>query len=637
MPDVPLPKPQKPSVPQAGSAIPNVGNAMPPSAGVQAASGAINPPPTSMSNAVAPSVSPASATPKTNTVTSTPPLGGAAPASVSPVPPSQSSIPGGSLPPAQNTFKPGMNQPPTVNRNSPIPQMPTASAQVSGMAGMSGTNTSKDPSAQSTQTGASNTPLTPATSKKSFISSLTSSPIKLVAIVGVLLLLIGGVSFAVSGMFGRSNSVSVNTPTTGNNQPAGTAGQAGGAAGAGSRNQTVLTYWGLWQPSEVLEEVFTEFEAQNPGVTIEYLKQNHVDYRERLQTAIASGSGPDVFRFHASWVPMLSQELDPVPSSVMSVSEFQNTFFPVAARQLQLGGKLVGIPLMYDGLGLYINTEIFRQAALAEPTTWAELKSTASQLTVRNASGEVERGGLAIGNASNVEHFGDILGLLMIQNGADLNDPTSKAAADALSFYTGFYRNDRVWSDKLPSSTVAFARGEVAMMFAPSWRVHEIQAMNPEFTDFKIIPTPTLGGQSIPWATYWAEGVNSKSTQKAAAWSLLKYMSSPEVMEKLYSEQSQVRLFGELYSRVDLAQELVSSQDSTVQNYIAPFLESAPDARSWYLNTYTHDNGINDQLLQYYRDAINAVNAGRSAEEAMETVSQGTQQVLRQYGATTGQ
>jgi hypothetical protein len=54
---------------------------------------------------------------------------------------------------------------------------------------------------------------------------------------------------------------------------------------------TKITYWGLWEPSSVLTEVFKEYEQANPGVTIEYVQQSYKDYRERLQTAVAGGTG----------------------------------------------------------------------------------------------------------------------------------------------------------------------------------------------------------------------------------------------------------------------------------------------------------------------------------------------------------
>jgi multiple sugar transport system substrate-binding protein len=390
-----------------------------------------------------------------------------------------------------------------------------------------------------------------------------------------------------------------------------------------SDKKTQLTYWGLWETNAVLEEAFSDFETANPGVEIVYQKQSHLDYRQRLQAAVASSNGPDIFRYHASWVPMLSDELSAMPSKVMSTDEYQKTFYPVASQMLQSSGQIVGIPLMYDGLALYYNKEVLDAAGEEPPTTWTELKTLASKLTVR-AGNEIKRSGLAIGNASTTEHFSDIVALLMLQNGGDPTDLTTKEAQEALIFYTNFIEKDNVWDEKLPSSTVAFARGDAAMMMAPSWRAHEVLEINPNL-DFGIVSAPTLGTKKITWASFWAEGVNNKSGNKELAWELLKHLSSKEVMQELYNEQSKTRAFGEIYSRVDLANTLANDP------YVSPFLADAPYAEGWYLSSYTHDKGLNDNLIKYYQDAVNALLQGQAIDKVIETLSLGSQQVLRQY------
>jgi ABC-type glycerol-3-phosphate transport system substrate-binding protein len=56
-----------------------------------------------------------------------------------------------------------------------------------------------------------------------------------------------------------------------------------------------------------MQTVIKDFETANPGVSIN-TKQSHQDYRLRLKTALAQGgNGPDIFRYHSSWVPMMSQ------------------------------------------------------------------------------------------------------------------------------------------------------------------------------------------------------------------------------------------------------------------------------------------------------------------------------------------
>lgn len=436
------------------------------------------------------------------------------------------------------------------------------------------------------------------------------SPLRFLPLVVALLLVLGIGYFVFSWFFAPRTARQTDGSTT---TPAG--------------QTTVLTYWGLWEPTSVLEETLNEFESQNPGIEVNYIQQNSRDYRERLQTAIASGRGPDVFRFHASWTPMLRAELSEMPTTVYTPSEFQQLFYPIVSQQLRVNNAYVGVPLMYEGIALFYNREALRTANAQPPQSWAELKEIASRLTIRSG-GKIERAGLAIGTASNVDHFAEVLALLMIQNGADPSNPTSQQAVQALQYYTDFYTQDQVWDKDLPNSVLAFSRGEVAMIFAPSWRAHDIMAMNPNLS-FGVTQVPQVSSTKVTYATYWVEGVNAQSRNKDASWKLIKYLSSPEALEKMYSEASKLRSFGEIYPRVDMADSLAENQ------YVAPYLADAPFAKAWYMNSFTHDNGLNDQVVKYYGDAINAVSQnGQSPSAALTTANQGIRQVLRQYNLT---
>ncbi len=456
---------------------------------------------------------------------------------------------------------------------------------------------------------------------KAIFAQAKNSPLKFLPFVLGGLAVVGVIIFLFTTVLGGSEpSSDVDQPTTSNqNKP-----DSGGTAKTktSQKKEVVLTYWGLWEPSSVFEEVLKDFEEQNPGITVDYRKKSHKDYRSRLQTAIASGNGPDLFRYHATWTPMFSEELAAMPSKVMSVSEFKQAFYPIMAEQLQLNGQIVGIPLMYDGLGLYYNKDILKTVNEEPPVTWGGLRLLASKLTVKN-NGEIERGGLAIGNTTNVQHWSDILGLLIYQNGGDPADPVSSEIRDAIKFFASFSQDNPVFSTSLPSSTVAFAREEVAMIFAPSWRVHEIKDINPDL-NFGIAPVPKLSEQEYSWATYWAEGVSSKSNNKEEAWLLLQYLSSKKVLKKLYSKQSQARAFGEIYPRKDMANTLNN-------DLVTAYLLDAPNAQSWYLCSFTHDDGLNDKMIEYYKDAAQAVIDGKKTEDVLQTLNKGVKQVLRQY------
>jgi multiple sugar transport system substrate-binding protein len=396
-----------------------------------------------------------------------------------------------------------------------------------------------------------------------------------------------------------------------------------------------ITWWGLWEDSAIIEPLIAEYEQAHRGVNITYVAQAKEDYRERLINALAKGEGPDIFRFHNSWVPMFKDQLSAMPSDVMSAQEFAQTFYPVAASDLTVGSSIVGIPLMYDGLALFVNDEIFATYTKTVPKTWNELRDTAIDLTIKDNSGGIKQSGVALGTASNVDHWPEIISLMMLQNGVNMNKPTGELAEGALSFYTSFTTNYEIWDETMPSSTIAFASGRVAMFVAPSWRVFEILDQNPNLK-FSIHPAPQLPKESesepdITYASYWVEGVSDSSNNKQAAWEFLKFLSSSESLEKIYQNASGVRRFGELYPRVDMRDKLLSDP------LTGGFISLAPEAKSWYMASRTYDGptGINSQLVKYFEDGINSVTSRTTSNNitaALNTISAGVTQVLVQYG-----
>ncbi|HUW21226.1 MAG TPA: extracellular solute-binding protein [Candidatus Bathyarchaeia archaeon] len=390
--------------------------------------------------------------------------------------------------------------------------------------------------------------------------------------------------------------------------------------------EETLVYWGLWEDVDILETVTKDWEKDHPQVKINYLRQAKEEYRERLQSALARNEGPDIFRFHNTWLPMLKDELSPMPANIMTTAQFEETFYPVAVSDLKIGTSIYGVPLEIDTLALFYNEDIFRAAGKNPPTNWDELRRLASELTVRDSGGQVQIAGAAMGVTSNIDHWSDILGLMMLQNGVDLAKPRGKLAEDALLFYSYINKRDRVWNTNLPNSTLAFASGKVAMYFGFSWDIFEIERVNKELK-YKIVPVPQLPEREpVAWASYWVEGVSRRSKKQEQAWEFLKYLSSEETMIKLYKAQSDRRLFGEPYSRKNLSSQL--SNDPLV----GPFINQAIFAKSWYLCSRTFDNGINEMIIKYFEDAVNTTgDTGTSAGDTLQTVAKGVSQVLSRY------
>lgn len=404
-------------------------------------------------------------------------------------------------------------------------------------------------------------------------------------------------------------------------------------SGINSKPTGNLTWWGLWEDPKIIEPIIADYERTHTGVKINYIRQSQKDYRERLTSAFAKGSGPDIFMFHNSWVPMFRSDFDTLPASVINPSDFAKNFYKIASSDLTVGNGIVGIPLMYDSLAFYINEDIFNKAGKTAPTTWDELRILARQLTVKDDQGIITQSGVALGRTENVDHWPEVLALMMIQNGVDLSNPVGPTAEDALTYFTIFSAVDGVWDATLPNSTQAFAGGKLAMYFGPSWRAFEIQEANPNLK-FRTMPLPQLPKDSpqepdISYASYWVQGVWSKSANKSTAWEFLKYLSEKETLQKLYANQvASGRSFGEPYPLTEMSALLIDHP------ILGSIMGQAQGARSWYLYSRTFDGptGINSQMVNYFGDAVNAVTSGQTQpDKALATVASGVKQILTQY------
>ncbi|MDP2632672.1 MAG: extracellular solute-binding protein, partial [Candidatus Curtissbacteria bacterium] len=241
----------------------------------------------------------------------------------------------------------------------------------------------------------------------------------------------------------------------------------------------------------------------------------------------------------------------------------------------------------------------------------------------------IRTAGAAIGTVSNIDQFSDLLALMIMQNGGDLNSPTDNQSADALKSYVSFAQGaNKVWDEQQPPSTVAFSGGNVAMYFGPSWRAIEIKNANPQLK-FKVAPVPQLEGNRIAWANYWANGVSVKSVNKEAAWEFASYLAKEEVLIKRFSEnaKSPNRFFGEPYPLVSMAPKLASDP------ILGAFISDAPLARSFPMASRTFDNGLNDQIIKAYEDAVNSVIKGADPKSALGTTAKNVNQILTKFGA----
>ncbi len=410
---------------------------------------------------------------------------------------------------------------------------------------------------------------------------------------------------------------------------------------SGDNKNVNLVYWDVWEDVAPIEEAAKQFTQANPNIKITIQKQDPKSlgkYTERLKTRIQNGTGPDVFRYHESWLPELFPYLMPVPQDVIAATELDKKYYPTISNDLTHSGAYFGVPIHFDTLALFINTELYKNGGLTRyPSDWNDMVDFARQLTVKDeATGKITQSGAALGTFDNIAHAPDIISLLMVQNKANLTNlagPSKKNAVDALDFYTSFAKGDsKVWDDTLENSKMAFGKGKVAMYIGYSWDVFELKQINPQL-QYAIVPVPYLPVEnSAPrkWtiASYWAEGVSAKTKYQKEAFEFLKFLASKKTMEQLYTQESKIRSFGELYPRSDMAAQLKSN------SLIYPFVSQGPEAKSTIFASDTYDNAMVDELNKYLGDAVRSVLDNNSSETAIDTLAAGVSQKITQYAGS---
>ncbi len=345
-----------------------------------------------------------------------------------------------------------------------------------------------------------------------------------------------------------------------------------------------LTFWGMWEPESVYEQVISSYKEKAPHVTVNYdnraLGGDVFDYKNRIFQGSKSGSVPDLYMVHNGWVPRFVAlgHLAPAPKEVADKLAYSERYYKVASDSGVIDGAVYAVPAYYDGLALVYNKSHFKEVnQVAPPTTWEEFRVLALKLTVRGQGDALLRSGAAMGGADNIDHFSDTLGLLWGQANVKIPDEIdSERALDAFSFYTSFYTEDKVWNDTMPEAITAFVRGQTSMILVPSWQVINILEEVPNASDVGVASAPQVprAAQQANWGSFWMFAVPVNAPHKDAAWEFILHMSDAEQAKSIYNNQTKIRKFGAPYPHVSLAKDLEANP------YLVPFLSGAATAKS---------------------------------------------------------
>ena len=283
------------------------------------------------------------------------------------------------------------------------------------------------------------------------------------------------------------------------------------AVGGGQTSSIgAVKIWGTLDPAAfaVVLRQAAENNAQLSQVT--YEKKDAATFEADLVSALASGSGPDLFLLRQDYALQHAGKTALVPFSALSKAQFENTFVEAAAPFLTQNG-VIAVPIFVDPLILYWNKDMLASAGYAQPPRyWDELFQLAQKATKRDDSGTIIKSAVALGEYKNVTNAKDILATLILQAGGEITAydgagrltpalapraaSASQSTASALRFFTEFSdpsKNDYSWNRSLPESQKAFATGDVGLYIGYASEASVIARMNPNL-NFGLAPLPQI-------------------------------------------------------------------------------------------------------------------------------------------------
>jgi multiple sugar transport system substrate-binding protein len=329
------------------------------------------------------------------------------------------------------------------------------------------------------------------------------------------------------------------------------------AAGcASSVNEgTVLHFWALGAEGENVRQLLPEFERRNPGLRVKLHAIPWTAAHEKLLTAYAGNSMPDVFQLGNTWIPefLTLRAIEPLDGFVAkSIIVCDSVYFPGIWETNINDSRLYGVPWYVDTRVLFYRTDILARAGFTRPPrTWAGWDLLCRRI--------IETGG-------SDEHYALLLPttewappvILGMQAGSGLlsadgcyGNFSGAEFRKAFAFYADFFRRKYapVGQTKVINLYQSFAEGYFAMYITGPWNIGEFRRRLPAALQGKWmtapLPGPEEGRQGVSLAGGSSLAIASSSRAKEAAWKLVEFLSEPAQQLAFY------RLTGDLPARVE--------------------------------------------------------------------------------------
>jgi multiple sugar transport system substrate-binding protein len=305
---------------------------------------------------------------------------------------------------------------------------------------------------------------------------------------------------------------------------------------------------GSGQRPDLMRKLYDQYQARNPGVTIEMETGGATSelQRQYLGTVLnAKDPSIDVFMIDivnpaqyagAGWI-------EPLNAYVGDAATAMKPYLPAYASANVIDGKVVAMPAFADAMFMYYRRDLLEKHKIAEPKTWDELAAAASK--IQKAEGDPNLQGLSVQGAP-IEGAVCTFLLPYWSQGREFSDAAGKLTLDKAAAAKGLDQWLRMVDQgvikknlaeiKTPDTVNEFKAGQVvfAVNWGFAWDRFKEDADSKVAGKVGVMPLPAVaGGKSATCIGGWQWALSAFSKSKPEAAKLIKFLSSPEASKFL--------------------------------------------------------------------------------------------------------
>lgn len=294
------------------------------------------------------------------------------------------------------------------------------------------------------------------------------------------------------------------------------------------------------------EELIARFQEENPNIIVEYTTVPDQEWDTTLATALASGSGPDLFNQATFAVGEFKAQdiLAPIDPVAAGYADQEAVYAAYETGKALLAGAtfddvLYGLPTELSTYACFTNNALWEAAGLDPvndfPTTWEDMVDVAEMLTVRDDSGALVQRGFDF-------HWGNSIFMLLIFNpmveqlGSNMIDEAAYTAnintpevKQVMQYYYDWVNTWKLGGPQYEVDRTSFLAGDLAIdCDFGNWGVPQMEEAGIDYTIHRV-PAWEDAVSNNAFATYaYFFMVNNSAAPEVqqAAWKLAGYLTS---------------------------------------------------------------------------------------------------------------